>query len=1210
MKKIVKFLSLALVCAMLLPLLAVLPVKVSATEPAIGYNKTYAAASDGDLLYKVDFRGTSGVWSPTEGWDGMTASVAPDGSSVTLTPTQNVNNTIGNHRSRWGAELNTTNYQFKNSAYTVTFTVTASGAHQTVGFFPDWGTGFFLTPGQNKISAGRGNDPTAFASESTYNGTGSLTQTYAVEFREGEGAGASYPDHDVFCDVYNLYVKNGEDWILISSLNTSQRNNLWWTLDPSDLDNEVCVMFGRRYAEDQQGTVTVSDCSVYKGLICAPSSAPKTYAAANDGDLLYHADFRGTSGTWNSPASGWDGMDLADISGDGSSVSLTPHNNTGVESSNKRSRWGAELNTTNYQFKNSAYTVTFTVMASDENQTIAFYPDWGNGFYVTPGQNKISFGTGKVPNDFAPESTYNGSGSLTQTYAVEFAEGKGADASYPDNDVYCSVYNLYVKEGEDWKLIFSSSAAERSNPDHLWWTLNPSDLDNEICLMFGRKYASNQTGTVTVFDCNVYKGLICASSPAPKTYAAAQDGDLLYHADFNGTAGVWENPRSKWDAWTTADVCEDGSSVTLKPKGNKNKNRWGEMLDIEKYPFAGSSYTITFTVTASDVNQTVAFYPDCGTGFAVTPGQNKFSVGGEGDYERTISTTTYDGSGSLTQTYAVELNEGRGADASYPGNDIYCAEYRIYVKDGDAWNLIASLDSSAMRAMWWTLKPGEDEEGIALMFCRLAGKANQTGTVTVYDCNVYKGLIARTNVRTLDGAAVRLGTPTGLRFTGFVDKDYVDGLKDEYGEANVKIGMVVTPTDYLVANDLEFTMEALDACGAITGAKYLKIQAATVLDSADGTAYKINCVLSNVLEINYSRAFSAVAYVEVNGVAVAYSKYKETVNSRSIAAIAYAAYNDLNDEQTGEYQYAVDDQYSPYTSEERSVLHSFYYGGSNAVTVMSYNIEMYDEDDGWEGRTPAKAMETVMDVSPDILGLQEVDSNWNASIGTLTSDGYTRIQGDTTRNCWPELFYKTARFDELDSGYKRYSTLQSEYSGVPKNGADPSRDQLGRLFTWARLEDKETGKIVLAISTHLHYRKDKSDTASTDANAAVRQYEIRLLLAWIEAQVFDYDGVVIVGDMNAHYLESENGRGRRVIDVYRTNGFYVTRDYAAIKDDVEGTLTQNSRADRDTRYNFDYVLTRGNVITQYYTVVDEKNDNGGTSYPSDHLPVMARILVY
>ena len=118
-----------------------------------------------------------------------------------------------------------------------------------------------------------------------------------------------------------------------------------------------------------------------------------------------------------------------------------------------------------------------------------------------------------------------------------------------------------------------------------------------------------------------------------------------------------------------------------------------------------------------------------------------------------------------------------------------------------------------------------------------------------------------------------------------------------------------------------------------------------------------------------------------------YSNYFEADNARSIAYVAEAALLDLSDTQTGEYQYAVGStgKYSPYTSAQRSTLEGF--RGNESFTVMSYNIECYDSKNGWEGRDPAKAIQTIRDASPDIVGVQEANSNWNSYFSALTSNG-------------------------------------------------------------------------------------------------------------------------------------------------------------------------------------------------------------------------------
>ena len=292
------------------------------------------------------------------------------------------------------------------------------------------------------------------------------------------------------------------------------------------------------------------------------------------------------------------------------------------------------------------------------------------------------------------------------------------------------------------------------------------------------------------------------------------------------------------------------------------------------------------------------------------------------------------------------------------------------------------------------------------------------------------------------------------------------------------------------------------------------------------------------------------------------------------------------------------------------------------MSVMNYNIEMYDHgtNGGWDGRDPEKVIDTILAENPDILGLQEVNQiekkifgityssvGWEDYLPTLESNGYARIAGNPASHR-PELLYKTDKFRALDSGYRTYrGDLDLAFPDVDDGGANMAQDNSGRSFAWALLQDKTSGKKILAISTHLHYRNSKThdDPNSTD-NILVRQYEIRLLLAWIDAQSFDYDGIVIVGDMNAHYL---SGSGKTTIDIFKNGGYAVTRDTAEVKGDTGGTLAEQGRTIRPN-WNFDYILTKGNVNATYYTVVDNKIDNGNTSYPSDHLPTLSTLTVY
>ena len=67
-----------------------------------------------------------------------------------------------------------------------------------------------------------------------------------------------------------------------------------------------------------------------------------------------------------------------------------------------------------------------------------------------------------------------------------------------------------------------------------------------------------------------------------------------------------------------------------------------------------------------------------------------------------------------------------------------------------------------------------------------------------------------------------------------------------------------------------------------------------------------------------------------------------------------------------------------------------------------------------------------------------------------------------------------------------------------------------------------------------------------------------------------------------------------------------------MRGDIGGTLNGTGVGDvkRSLRQEhiYDYVFTGEGASVAYYSVVDQKIDNSGTSYPSDHLPVMATIV--
>ena len=152
----------------------------------------------------------------------------------------------------------------------------------------------------------------------------------------------------------------------------------------------------------------------------------------------------------------------------------------------------------------------------------------------------------------------------------------------------------------------------------------------------------------------------------------------------------------------------------------------------------------------------------------------------------------------------------------------------------------------------------------------------------------------------------------------------------------------------------------------------------------------------------------------------------------------------------------------------------------------------------------------------------------------------------------------------------------------------------------AWVQEKTSGKNILVVSAHLHYG------GMDEEDHILRRYEIAALLAWLETQSATYPYQVVLGDMNSHY---KTGQGKVNMKLFEDGGFERTNSaaVASVRGGIGGTIVKSARTIRQ-EYIFDYILTKGNIKTAYYTVVPNPIDAGG-SYPSDHLPILAKIYL-
>ena len=294
---------------------------------------------------------------------------------------------------------------------------------------------------------------------------------------------------------------------------------------------------------------------------------------------------------------------------------------------------------------------------------------------------------------------------------------------------------------------------------------------------------------------------------------------------------------------------------------------------------------------------------------------------------------------------------------------------------------------------------------------------------------------------------------------------------------------------------------------------------------------------------------------------------------------------------------------------------------------MTYNVKVYGEGDvwdkwfgnevGWDGRNPVYALETITEVMPDVVGLQEDDDYLYAEYKNVSAitENYTRFNsnGNGTEN--NEILVKTSKFEVLDDGVEYYKVLanDSKYKSnavVSDERVDWDNDTKGtnakgRFFRWVLVKDKDTGEQFLVVNTHLHYMAHLSDeeALNDDCNKYLRKAQATLLKLWLTDMSETCANQIVMGDLDS----KPDAQSTKAI-VEGAGALDMALEDAAFKGDVGGTLV-DSYETRNSHV-FDYVLYNSDSLNALeYSVIDNYDtDSNYTKYPSDHLPVYAKFL--
>jgi endonuclease/exonuclease/phosphatase family metal-dependent hydrolase len=143
-----------------------------------------------------------------------------------------------------------------------------------------------------------------------------------------------------------------------------------------------------------------------------------------------------------------------------------------------------------------------------------------------------------------------------------------------------------------------------------------------------------------------------------------------------------------------------------------------------------------------------------------------------------------------------------------------------------------------------------------------------------------------------------------------------------------------------------------------------------------------------------------------------------------------------------------------------------------ALRIMTFNLRRdvdHDAENRWSERRDRVAA-IVRDHAPDVLGTQEGLPHQLADLDARL-DGYERIggcrRGDATDEAC-SIFYATGRLRALAWG----DLWLSDTPGVA--GSATWGNRLPRIVTWARFQDKATGREFTVANTHLDHESEEA----------------------------------------------------------------------------------------------------------------------------------------
>jgi len=258
--------------------------------------------------------------------------------------------------------------------------------------------------------------------------------------------------------------------------------------------------------------------------------------------------------------------------------------------------------------------------------------------------------------------------------------------------------------------------------------------------------------------------------------------------------------------------------------------------------------------------------------------------------------------------------------------------------------------------------------------------------------------------------------------------------------------------------------------------------------------------------------------------------------------------------------------------------------GGLPLRVATYNLRMDTKADSlnaWPYRKDnVKAL--ILHHELDLFGTQEGFLHQLQGICELSEYAYTGAGRDDGISAGEHsaIFYKKDRFEILESG----NFWLSETPDTPGKGWDATC--CNRICSWAKFKEKTTGRAFYFFNVHFDHQ-----------GRVARQESGKLMVKKMQ-EIAQKMPVICTGDFNST-PETEQ---IKLLSSYLNDSRKTTQSppYGP-----EGTF--NSRfANPITPGRIDYIFVSNAIEVLNYACL---TDNNGQYYPSDHLPVLANLIL-